>query len=76
MKKPEKRPTPEVAYMLGLIAAQKYTVGRAKMNLNQAASLVEMEERHLAGLENSLGQVKKDKSYASSAAKMPWLVQK
>lgn len=73
-----KKPTPEVAYMLALVAAQKWQVKMAKdrlaQNVARLTEAMDHEVRHLEGLQRGLREVQKDSGKAKYAAAMPWLV--
>lgn len=77
MSKRMKRPSPEAAYMMGLVAAQRHRVEMAEYDLRTKtawlAQELESAKQHLEGLEHGLKRVKRDVRYARRAAAMPWL---
>ena len=73
-QKRTKKPTPEAAYMMALVIAQKFQVRRAVEQQQGAASQLEREECHLAALEEGLRVVKRDARKAITRAAMPWLI--
>jgi hypothetical protein len=72
-----KTPTPEVAYMMALVAAQKARVVMAtyelSMKTEEFTRLLGNENYHLKCLEDRLKVVRRDNSKAKDAAAMPWL---
>ena len=80
MSKRMKRPCPEVAYMLALVAAQKHRVRVVEYDMRIVLDRLEKqlasEQRHLEGLEGNLARVKKNITHAKAAAAVPWLPKK
>jgi len=71
-----KRPTPEAAYMMALVAAQRHLVERAGVAVGHAKSALSREESHLRGLEHNLRRVMRNHEIIAEAATVPWLKEK
>lgn len=71
-----RKPTPEVAYVMALVAAQRTRVQMAKALLSATTTSLEyqlgMEQRHLESLEGNLKRVRRNVDCASEVADMPW----